>query len=329
MPSPVLRAGVFLVSSTILTFRAAAFSTCKVPLVTSLIADTPVLGYGEHFRYIPRKELGVGKRMLLKKEKTFGMPLQGKRETNRNIMVPFSLAMSSSSTRTGYDTEQLRLLDADECIIVNEKDEVLGHGSKKFCHLMENIAAGKALHRAFSVFLFSTDGKLLLQKRSDDKILFPKRWTNTCCSHPLYNDEELDDPATEDAAGVKRAVVRKLEHELGIKVGSVPIEKIEYMTRIVYKAAVGEDAQWGEHEVDYILLAVADVTCDLNPNEVSEIRYVAKEELAGLLAEEERGDILLSPWFKLVAQKWLPRWWDAVLSGSLHTCKDTGTIHLL
>lgn len=267
-------------------------------------------------------------KMMLGKDRSFGFPVQGGL-LQRYAKAPMSLRMCASSTRTDYDTEQLRLLDADECIIVNEKDEVLGHGSKKFCHLMENIAADKALHRAFSVFLFSKDGKLLLQKRSDDKILFPKRWTNTCCSHPLYNDDELDNPATDEAAGVKRAVVRKLEHELGIKVGSVPIEGIEYMTRIVYKAAVGEDDKWGEHEVDYILLAVADVTCDLNPNEVSEIKYISKEELPALLAQEEKGELLLSPWFKLVAQKWLPVWWDAMLENRIPDCKDTATIHIL
>jgi isopentenyl-diphosphate delta-isomerase len=235
----------------------------------------------------------------------------------------------AATARTDYDVEQLRLLDADECIVVDESDRVLGHGSKKFCHLMENIAAGKALHRAFSVFLFSTDGKLLLQKRSDDKILFPKRWTNTCCSHPLYNAEEMDDPATPDARGVRAAAVRKLEHELGIAVGAVPAESMHYMTRIVYQAAVGEDDKWGEHEVDYIILAVADVKCDLNPNEVSEIRYVGKDELAELLAQEERQEIMLSPWFKAVAQRWLPMWWDALLAGKVDSVKDTETIHIL
>ena len=239
------------------------------------------------------------------------------------------LRMAASGTRTDYDAEQMRLLDADECIVVDEADNVLGHGSKKFCHLMENILAGKALHRAFSVFLFNTEGKLLLQKRSEDKILFPKRWTNTCCSHPLYNPEEMDDPPTPDARGVRRATVRKLEHELGIKVGAVPADSMHYMTRIVYKAAVGEDDKWGEHEVDYILLATADVECDINPNEVSEIRYVGKEELAELLAQEERGEIMLSPWFKAVAQRWLPMWWDALLADKLDTVKDTGTIHIL
>ena len=108
-----------------------------------------------------------------------------------------SLTCSASTTSSQkYDQEQLRLLDEDECILVNEKDEVVGHGSKKQCHLMSNILAGGALHRAFSVFLFNTKGELLLQKRSADKILFPNRWTNTCCSHPLYNEEELDNPVS-------------------------------------------------------------------------------------------------------------------------------------
>jgi isopentenyl-diphosphate delta-isomerase len=42
------------------------------------------------------------------------------------------------------------------------------------------------LHRAFSVFLFNSENKLLLQQRAASKITFPKVWTNTCCSHPLY-----------------------------------------------------------------------------------------------------------------------------------------------
>lgn len=58
-------------------------------------------------------------------------------------------------------------------------------------HLMSNINTG-LLHRAFSVFLFRpADGRLLLQKRADEKITFPSMWTNTCCSHPLSIKAEL------------------------------------------------------------------------------------------------------------------------------------------
>lgn len=55
---------------------------------------------------------------------------------------------------------------------------------------MENINKG-LLHRAFSAFVFRpSDGKLLLQKRADEKITFPAMWTNTCCSHPLDDFEQ-------------------------------------------------------------------------------------------------------------------------------------------
>ncbi|CAN0381025.1 unnamed protein product, partial [Discosporangium mesarthrocarpum] len=36
-------------------------------------------------------------------------------------------------------------------------------------------------HRAFSVFLFDTQGRLLMQKRASSKHTFPDFWTNTCC----------------------------------------------------------------------------------------------------------------------------------------------------
>lgn len=64
---------------------------------------------------------------------------------------------------------------------------------------MSSINAG-LLHRAFSVFLFRPkDGRLLLQKRADEKITFPGMWTNTCCSHPLSIRAELEE---KDQAGV-------------------------------------------------------------------------------------------------------------------------------
>lgn len=55
---------------------------------------------------------------------------------------------------------------------------------------MENINKG-LLHRAFSVFLFDSQNRLLLQQRASEKITFPNMWTNTCCSHPLNTPDEL------------------------------------------------------------------------------------------------------------------------------------------
>ena len=111
---------------------------------------------------------------------------------------------------------------------------------------MTNIDKG-LLHRAFSVFLFDKNNKLLLQQRATEKITFPDMWTNTCCSHPLGIPGEGGDNLPDAVSGVKNAARRKLEHELGIKPEQVPFEDFHFLTRIHYKAPCG-DGKWGEHE---------------------------------------------------------------------------------
>ncbi|KAG1181759.1 hypothetical protein G6F35_015802 [Rhizopus arrhizus] len=118
------------------------------------------------------------------------------------------------------------------CIVIDENDKRIGADSKKTCHLMSNISSG-LLHRAFSVFLFDSQNRLLLQQRASEKITFPDMWTNTCCSHPLNTPSEL---VEEDQLGVRTAAQRKLEHELGIPPEQVPLEKFKYLTRIHYVA---------------------------------------------------------------------------------------------
>lgn len=108
---------------------------------------------------------------------------------------------------------KIRLME-EMCIVVDRDDKAIGADSKKACknqllpnlnhlsywnmlfilllgHLMSNISKG-LLHRAFSVFLFDADNRLLLQQRADEKITFPGFFTNTCCSHPLMVGEERE-----------------------------------------------------------------------------------------------------------------------------------------
>ena len=110
------------------------------------------------------------------------------------------------------DETQEKLLN-ERLILVDENDCVKGTETKKECHLKRNILQYGMLHRAFSVFLFNTKGQLLLQQRSDVKITFPGCITNTCCSHPLYEDSELVEHGN---VGVKVAAKRRLSYELGI-----------------------------------------------------------------------------------------------------------------
>lgn len=54
-------------------------------------------------------------------------------------------------------------------------------------------------------------------------------------------------------------------------------ENFHYLTRIHYKD-IG-DGIWGEHEIDYILFLQKDVDLTPNPNEVSEVLYVKKQNI--------------------------------------------------
>ena len=122
---------------------------------------------------------------------------------------------------------------------------------------MKNINDG-LLHRAFSVFLFDHNNRLLLQRRASEKITFPNMWTNTCCSHPLGVPEETGSELPAAVEGAKRAAQRKLEQELGIKAKQVPLENFNFLTRIHYKAA--SDGKWGEHESEIHRIASVDKT---------------------------------------------------------------------
>lgn len=87
------------------------------------------------------------------------------------------------------------LMATDQCITVTDTDEILGHKSKYDVHKFNAEQPKGILHRAFSVFLFNKDNKLLLQQRAAGKITFPNVWTNTCCSHQLFGqkDKEVDE----------------------------------------------------------------------------------------------------------------------------------------
>jgi len=199
------------------------------------------------------------------------------------------------------DPEQLRMME-EECILVDMNDKPIGSSPKKECHTAENIAAGM-LHRAFSVFLFNMKGELLLQQRAACKVTFPLHWTNTCCSHPLYGTNETEE---EEARGVKRAAIRKLEHELGIK--GIQEKELHFLTKIHYKAL--SDGAWGEHEVDWILFLQKDVEVSKNLNEVDGLEYVTPARLQQMFDEKKSGQLLLTPWFELIAKKLLFSWWE-------------------
>ena len=142
-------------------------------------------------------------------------------------------------------------MENEQCFRVDENDNIIGTLSKHKSHRIEQETNKVPLHRAFSVFLITSANiklkstlnecefiknehqsnhcnsnsnsdcnnhqlYLLLQQRSSQKITFPLLWTNSCCSHPLYNAEFNDEATPDILTGLAKAARRKLSHELGI-----------------------------------------------------------------------------------------------------------------
>lgn len=200
------------------------------------------------------------------------------------------------------------------CILVDDMDRNLGEISKRECHRVNNGQI--PLHRAFSVFLFNTQGEMLVQQRSSCKITYPNHYTNACCSHPL---SEIDGEQEERAAlGVRRAAQRRLHYELGIPMHQIRPENMHYLTRIHYKDL--GDGVWGEHEIDYILILHKDVDLNPNTNEVSDIKYIKHDNYQQNIKDLPGP---LTPWFKLILKNRLPLWWSDLSKLKLYEDLDT------
>ncbi|CAD5224303.1 unnamed protein product [Bursaphelenchus xylophilus] len=213
------------------------------------------------------------------------------------------------------DSIQAAYLLNDQCILVDEYDNPIGHASKGDCHHVSTAA----LHRAFSVFLFTPDQKLILQKRSASKVTFPSVWTNSCCSHPLFVEDEMD--TSNNSIGVRRAAQRKLEHEMGIQ--GLELDRMNVMGRFLYKAS--SDSEWLEHELDYALVVTNfdPALIHPNPEEVADFMLVDPQKLDSMIKTKR-----FSPWFALFNQfNWLNSWWQNL--GDLDKLRDMDKIHRL
>ncbi len=221
----------------------------------------------------------------------------------------------------GYDSDQVDMM-SEQVILVDAQDNQLGSMSKVDAHRGDGV-----LHRAFSILVFDEKDRLLIQRRASHKITFPNVWANTVCSHPLSIPNESDDSIM--GHGSKIAAIRKMEQEMGIIAGAIPIEDIHFITRMLYRARA--DEIWVEHELDHILFARvhSSIEFQANPNEISETCWVTETELRDWLAEDIPSKGVIAPWFRLIAENILPEWWgnlDGLPSQSDELVRDMGDV---
>lgn len=116
-------------------------------------------------------------------------------------------------------------------------------------------------HLAISIFIIA-EGKILLQRRALSKYHTPGLWTNTCCTHPYWNEN------TDISA------LRRLDEELGIK--DIILSKRK---TVEYRSKVPPDLI--EHEIVDIFVGKCKLShsININPNEVLETKWLSLNQL--------------------------------------------------
>lgn len=130
------------------------------------------------------------------------------------------------------------------------------------------------LHRAFSVVLYNKN-KILIQQRAHEKYHCGGLWTNTCCSHPRWNENLTD------------AVKRRLKEEMSIK--DVQLEELLSFT-YYYKF----DNGLAEFEYDHVFIGHYCGDYQINKEEASDAKWVDIQELMEWMKNKPHE---FTPWF--------------------------------
>jgi isopentenyl-diphosphate delta-isomerase len=133
------------------------------------------------------------------------------------------------------------------------------------------------LHRAFSIFIFDSEGKMLIHRRAAEKYHCAGLWTNACCSHPRPNEILQDE------------LKRRLLHEMGF------YTELSKAFDFTYRSDLGNGMI--EYEYDEVFMGNYSGEVNPNPREVGAWRFEAVETI--------RSEILLNPesftpWFRML-----------------------------
>ena len=162
-------------------------------------------------------------------------------------------------------------MSAELVVLLDAGGRAVGTAPKSEVH-----HADTPLHLAFSLYLFSREGELLLTRRADDKATFPGVWTNSVCGHPAPG-ERLSGAAT-----------RRVGSELGATVTGLRLVLPHFAYRAEMDGVV-------ENEMCPVFAGWVDRDQPLTPDraEVADTHWVPWQRLA---AEVLGGGRAVSPW---------------------------------
>ncbi|WP_411287257.1 isopentenyl-diphosphate Delta-isomerase [Phenylobacterium sp.] len=165
---------------------------------------------------------------------------------------------------------------AERVICVDEADNPIGEAGKLDAH------ERGLLHRAFSVFLFDDQNRLLLQRRAPTKYHSGGLWANSCCGHPRPEEPTLE------------AAVRRTREELGVAA------ELHESYRFRYRADL--DNGLIENELVHMMFGRLAGAPAPDPAEVTSLRWMSLSSLANGVA---RTPLVYSPWLRLYVESGL------------------------
>ncbi|WP_042393126.1 isopentenyl-diphosphate Delta-isomerase [Streptacidiphilus carbonis] len=194
--------------------------------------------------------------------------------------TPATPAARPTPKGPALSTTEPTTLTATEILLelVDEQGRTIGTAEKLAAH-----QAPGQLHRAFSVFLFDTEGRMLLQQRALAKYHSPGVWSNTCCGHPYPGETPFAAAARRTAEELGAAPVRLQQ------AGTVTYNHPDRTTGLV------------EKEYNHLFVGISAPEQRPDPDEVAAVRLVTPTELAALRAEKP-----FSVWFGTVLDAALP-----------------------
>ena len=161
--------------------------------------------------------------------------------------------------------------DDERIIAVEADDRIVGYPNKLEAHLGDGT-----LHRAFSILLFNDSEQVLLQKRSQNKLLWPGFWSNTCCSHPRKGES------------LEQAVHRRIKEEIGCEAD------LYFIYRFTYHATYLDVGS--EHEICSVYVGKPQTSISPNREEIDAHRWINFEDLDEWVVSSPD---VFTPWFKL------------------------------